>query len=165
VGQANKFAYYQKMRMKLHTFIVLAGLAGLIVAGCSKDGIETKPKLTFKSVTTDHVLYNQDIAFFFEFSDKEGDLNDSIHVIKVSSSWCETPSFADSSKWRMPNLPGTKNTKGELEIRMSYQRDLAAIPCDGVDTVETAIFKFVIKDRAGNVSDTAYSPPITIEKN
>lgn len=151
--------------MKLHTFIVLAGLAGLIVAGCSKEGIETKPRLTFKSVSTDHVFYNQDLTFTFEFSDKEGDLDDTIRVIKVSSSWCEDPSFADSVKWKMPNLPGTKNTEGELEIRMGYQRDLAALPCDGVDTVETAIFKFVIKDKAGNVSDTAFSPPITIEKN
>jgi hypothetical protein len=148
--------------MKLHTFIGLAGLAVMVMAGCKKEGITSKPKLTFKSVTTEHVLYNQPITFTLEFSDKEGDFNDSIRVIKVSSSFCPDPSFDDSATWRMPNLAGRKNVQGELEIIMS---NLLALPCDGQDTVETAIFKFVIKDLAGNISDTAFSPPITIEKN
>jgi hypothetical protein len=151
--------------MKLHTFIGLAGLMILVVAGCKKEGVATKPKLTFKSVTTDHVFYNQPLSFTFDFSDKEGDFNDSIWVIKVSSSPCDLPSFADSVTWKMPNLSGRKNVQGELEILMTYQEDLAALPCDGQDTVETAIFKFLIKDLAGNISDTAFSPPITIEKN
>lgn len=150
--------------MKLHTFIGLAGLVMLVVAGCKKEGITTKPKLIFKSVTSNHVAHNQNIAFTFDFSDKEGDYNDSIWVIKVSSSWCENPSFADSAKWKMPDLSGQGNKNGELEIRMFYVTDLAAQTCDFTDTLETAIFKFLIKDLAGNISDTAFSPPITIEK-
>lgn len=150
--------------MKLHTFIGLAGLAVMVVAGCKKDGITTKPKLTFKSVTTEHVLYNQPITFTFEFSDKEGDFNDSIWVYKASDATCPDLSYGDSATWFMPDLSGRKNVQGELEIRMSYQDDLAALPCN-LDTAETAIFKFVIKDLAGNVSDTAFSPPIIIDKN
>lgn len=150
--------------MKLHTFIGLAGLVVLLFAGCSKDGITTRPKLIFKSVSSTHLEYNQDIAFTFEFSDKEGDFNDSIRVVKASSSPCEAPSFADSVTYKMPDVSSQKNRVGELEIRMSYQIDLAAVPCDGSDTLETAVFKFLISDRAGNRSDTAYSPPITIVK-
>jgi hypothetical protein len=150
--------------MKLHTFIGLAGLMVLVVAGCKKEGITTKPKLIFKSVTTEHLQFNQDISFTFEFSDKEGDFNDSIRVVKVAFTACPDESFADSVKWKMPDLSGRKNVQGELEIKMSYQQDLGLLPC-GLDTVQTAIFKFVIKDLAGNVSDTAFSPLITIEKN
>lgn len=150
--------------MKLHTFIGLAGLAVMVVAGCKKEGITTKPKLTFKSVTTEQVQLNQDISFTFDFSDKEGDFNDSIWVIKTSTSWCDGASFADSVSWTMPDLSGRKNVEGELEIRMLYQLDLAAIACDGVDTLENVLFKFYIKDLAGNVSDTAFSPPMTIVK-
>jgi hypothetical protein len=153
------------MKMKLHTFIGLAGLVLLVVASCSKEGVTTKPRISFKSVSTDHVFFNQDISFTLEFSDKEGDLNDSIHVVKSSSSWCDGAQLADSATWMLPDLDGRKNVQGELEIRMRYQFDLATVPCDGADTVETAIFKFLIKDKAGNVSDTAYSPPIIIEKN
>lgn len=150
--------------MKLHTFIGLAGLAVMVVAGCKKDGITTKPKLTFKRVTTEHILLNQDISFIMEFSDKEGDFNDSILVIKEAFTMCPDESFADSAKWQMPDLAGRKNVQGELEIKMSYVNDLAVQVC-GLDTVQTAIFKFVIKDLAGNVSDTCFSPLITIDKN
>lgn len=151
--------------MKVRTYIGMAALLLMVVAGCEKDGITTKPKLTFKSVSSEHIPYNGDISFTLEFSDKEGDINDSLRIIKVSSADCDLASYADSTKWKMPPLDGRKNIKGELEIRMGYQRDLAASPCNGVDTVETAIFKFVIKDNAGNYSDTAFSPPIIIEKN
>jgi len=149
--------------MKLHTFIGLAGLAVMVVAGCKKDGITTKPKLTFKSVSTEHIQFNQDISFILEFSDKEGDFDDTIRVIKEAFTLCPDESFADSVKWRMPDLAGRKNVQGELEIKMSYQQDLGLLIC-GLDSVQTAIFKFVIKDLAGNVSDTCFSPLITINK-
>lgn len=150
--------------MKLHTFIGLAAVMVLVVAGCEKEGITTKPKLIFKSVTSTHLEYNQDIAFTFEFSDKEGDFNDSIRVVKASSSPCDLASYADSVSWRLPDVSNQKNRVGELEIKMTYQIDLATQPCDGTDTLETVIFKFLISDLAGNRSDTAYSPPITIVK-
>lgn len=150
--------------MKLHTFIGLAGLAVMVMAGCKKDGITTKPKLTFKSVNSEHIQFGQDVSFILEFSDKEGDFDDTIRVIKEAFTMCPDESFVDSVTWKMPDLEGRKNVQGELEIRMGYHTNLSLIIC-GSDTVQTAIFKFVIKDLAGNVSDTCFSPLITIDKN
>ena len=155
--------------LKLHTLILIAAGAMIWVA-CDKETITTKPQIRFKSVNTEFVPLDADLVFTFEFSDKEGDLSEPVHVIKVSSN-CVDADFADSVTWAFPNIPRTKNTEGELEIFIDGQIKLNRWRCvpppgpgPGPDTLETAIFKFVLVDNAGNVSDTAFSPPITIVK-
>lgn len=153
--------------MKLHTLIGLALL--VLIGACEKDDITTKPKITFVSASTDFVPLDADLSFILEFSDKEGDLSSPIIVIKESSS-CLDAGFEDSVTWAFPDIPGTKNTDGELEIKIDGMVKLNRFRCvpspyaPDADTVETAIFKFVIKDDAGNYSDTAASIPITIAK-
>jgi hypothetical protein len=159
--------------MKLQPLIVLVVVvvaAAVVVAACNKEAITTTPKIKIKSVSSDFVPLDADLSFTFEFSDKEGDLSQPIHVIKESSS-CADAGFADSVSWAMPDIPGTKNTDGTLEIRIDGQVKLNRWRCvpppgpgPGPDTLETAIFKFVLVDDAGNISDTAISQPITIVK-
>lgn len=154
--------------MKLNRLIGIAVVAMAVIVtivSCNKESITTKPQIRFKKASSDYVPLNSGLSITLEFSDKEGDLrNNAIHVIKSSNSPCPDPSFADSITWAMPGIPGTKNTDGELEILFDANQHLARLRCDGTDTLETVIFKFVIIDDAGNISDTAYSPPIKIEK-
>ena len=153
--------------MKLQSLVGIAVVAmGFMVtiASCDKEAITTKPQIRFKSASSTHVPLNVGLSITLEFSDKEGDLRSPVHVIKASSSWCEEASYADSALWPMPGIPGTKNTDGELEIIFDANAGLVRRQCDATDTLETVIFKFVLVDEAGNVSDTAFSPPITVEK-
>ena len=153
--------------MKLNRLIGIVAVLMVVIiaiASCDKEAITTKPQVRFKSASSTHIPLNVGLSITLEFSDKEGDLRNPVHVIKASNSWCEEASYADSALWPMPGIPGTKNTDGELEIIFDANAGLVRRQCDATDTLETVIFKFVLVDDAGNVSDTAYSPPITIEK-
>jgi hypothetical protein len=147
--------------MKLQVF--LTGLvAVVIVAACSKVGVTTKPQLKLKSISTDFVPLNGSLQFVFEFSDKEGDLSKPLGLEKISST-CVDASYTDTVKFLFPDIPGTKNTSGTLEVNLN-NINILPIRCHGQDTVEQAVFKFWIKDDAGNTSDTVTTNPITIVK-
>ena len=146
--------------MKLH---VLTGLAALVILiACSKDGVTTKPQLRLKSVSTDFVPLNGSLQFIFEFSDKEGDLSAPLGLEKISST-CVDASYIDTVKFTFPDIPGTKNTDGTLEVNLS-NINLLPIRCHGQDTLEQAVFKFWIRDDAGHTSDTVTTDPISIVK-
>jgi hypothetical protein len=143
---------------------VLTGLVVLVIlVACSKDGVTTKPQLKLKSVSTDFVPLNGSLQFVFEFSDKEGDLSQPLGIEKISNSGCLDPNFLDTMLFQFPDIPGTKNTDGELEVNL-INANLKPLRCHGQDTLEQAIFKFWIKDDAGNISDTVTTNPITIVK-
>jgi hypothetical protein len=146
--------------MKLHTLAVLSAV--MMMVACDKDSITTKPQLRIKSISTDLVPLNGSLQFIFEFSDKEGDLSQPLGLEKISST-CPDASYLDTVKFLFPDIPGTKNTDGVLEVNLN-NINLLPIRCHGQDTVEQAVFKFWIKDDAGNVSDTVTTNPITIVK-
>lgn len=148
------------MKMKLHTLAVFGAV--MMMIACSKDNITTKPQLRIKSVSTDLVPLNGSLQFIFEFSDKEGDLSNPLGIEKISST-CIDASYIDTVKFLFPDIPGTKNTDGVLEVNLN-NINLLPIRCNGQDTVELAVFKFWVKDDAGNVSDTVTTDPITIVK-
>jgi len=148
------------MKMKLHTLTGI--MAAIVLIACDKDSFTTKPQLKLKSISTDYVPLNAPLQFTFEFTDKEGDLGNAVGIQKISSS-CDDASFIDTVKFSFPNIPRTKNTEGTLEVNLT-NINLLPIRCFGNDTVETAIFRFWIKDNAGNVSDTVEAGPITIVK-
>jgi hypothetical protein len=148
------------MKMKLHTLIGI--LAAIVLVACDKDSFTSRPQLKLKSVSTDFVPLNAPLQFTFEFTDKEGDLGDAVGIQKISST-CDDASFIDTLKFTFPDIPRMKNTEGTLEVNLT-NINLLPIRCFGGDTVETAIFRFWIKDLAGNVSDTVEAGPITIMK-
>lgn len=147
--------------MKLHNWVVL-GLLFMMMA-CSKENITTKPQLRLKKISTDYVPLGVGLNFEFEFSDKEGDISLPVGIKKISLE-CDDASYLDTLSFVFPDIPGTKNTNGILEIKLDAMGDLARLPCHGNDTLEQAIFKFWLRDDAGNVSDTVTTPEIFIEK-
>ncbi|MEO8823759.1 MAG: hypothetical protein ABI366_09290 [Ginsengibacter sp.] len=125
-----------------------------ILTGCSKVKFESTPSLKFKSVSSKIIPPGFDIQFTLEFADAEGDLNDSIYIEKKEPT-CVASNFTDY--YDIPSFPVTKNEKGDILINF---RSIDIAPqCQRNDT---AFFRFVIKDKAGHVSDTATSPPIVI---
>lgn len=148
--------------MKLRTLAGFVAVLLVVTVACDKEGIETKPSLRLKSVSTDFVPLNGSLRFIFEFSDKEGDITLPLGLEKISST-CNDASYIDTVKFGFPNIPGTKNTDGTLEVNLT-NINLLPIRCHGQDTVELAVFKFWIRDDAGNTSDTVTTEPITIVK-
>ena len=149
------------VRMKAKLLIISTIL--LAVAACKKDTYTTKPKLTFKSVNGTSFGPNSAIIFSIEFTDKEGDIQDSIWVQKVTRvNGCSN--FSDRVK--IPSFTPVNNLKGTFEIGYSTgnipNSIYTVIPtCNRTDT---CFFRFWASDLAKNKSDTVVSPDIIIRR-
>lgn len=147
--------------MKAKLLIFSAILLG--IAACKKDTYTTSPLLKFKSVNGKTFGSNSAIIFSLEFTDKEGDVQDSIWVQKITRvNGCT--SFSDRAK--IPSFTATSNLKGVFEIGYSTGfvpgSNYTVIPsCSKNDT---CYFRFWTRDKAKNMSDTVVSPDIIIVK-
>ena len=148
--------------MKAKILIVI-GLV-LIVFSCNKDQFTTKPILTFKSTSADVLYPDHVITFNIEFTDAEGDIQDSIWVQKKTKN-CTNSDF--TQRYKIPTFTGTKNQKGNFDISFAYGLNLGYPPikepqCIGKN--DTCVFRFWARDNAKNVSDTITSSTIILVK-
>lgn len=155
------------LRMKAKLLIVTLSLLGF--AACSKDKFNTTPQLKFESVNTQTLYPDQVIQFKLEYTDKEGDIQDTIYIEKITRN-CSASDF--NGLYALPtDVPRVKNSKGELQITFAYGVNLGypAIkePACGTATNpinDSCVFRFALKDKANNVSDTVSSPEIVLIK-
>ena len=129
------------------------------LSGCGKDKFDTVPSLEFTSVNTTQLRSGNILQFTLTFTDAEGDVSNFIYVEKKTSD-CVGSNF--SQDYPIPVFPAIKNQKGEITVTLGYNaQPYPNIPpkC-GKD--ETAVFRFALKDKQGNVSDTVSSPPIKL---
>ena len=143
-------------------------LLGILVA-CGKDKFETKPQLTLKSVNSREVPFNGNLVVTLEFTDKEGDVNDSLYVIRERINK-RGPVVAPPSDFKIPNFPN--RDQGEFQINFDFQTQLAfgftSIRIPGTDPSQfepdSLILKFVARDKEGNLSDTLVVDKIIVER-
>ncbi|NCT95559.1 MAG: hypothetical protein GXC72_14135 [Chitinophagaceae bacterium] len=147
--------------MKAKLLIISAIIIG--AWACKKDTYTTRPQLKFKSVNGKVFGNNQAIVFTIEFTDKEGDVQDSIWVQKVSrTNGCNN--FSDRVK--IPAFTATPNLKGDFELGYS----IGIVPGGNYTVIptcsknDTCYFRFWARDKAKNVSDTIVSSDIVILK-
>jgi len=140
--------------------VIIAILAVVIVA-CKKDQYTTNPQLSIKSIDKTVAPSRDSILFTLNFTDKEGDIKDTVFLQKKSKS-CSDPGYDDPIRYPMPDdIQETRNMKGEIEIK------LVPLPicADAPNRPDTCVFRFWMHDRAGNVSDTVVTPTIVILPN
>ena len=149
--------------MKQIFAIFLIGVT--IFSSCSKDSVNTRPSFTLKSFTPEVIPVSGNAEVKFSFGDKEADL-DSIYIYKRRLNKQTTPTIRDSFKFAVPFFD--KSTTGDISIFFTYQNHLISAsnpPTSGTPPrrqPDTLIFKFVLKDKAKNNSDTIYSQPIVV---
>ncbi|MEO7317220.1 MAG: hypothetical protein ABIW47_18665 [Ginsengibacter sp.] len=139
--------------------IIFSTFLFFILSGCNKDKFDTVPDLKFTSVNTTQLVNGGIIQFNLSFTDKEGDISNGIYVEKTSPE-CPVNNFEQS--YFIPDFPAIKNQKGEIQVSFGYNVNGIPNISPTCSKNETATFRFVLKDKAGNVSDTVTSPPITI---
>ena len=144
---------------------ILIAVICLAICGCKKNSFTTVPQLKYKSVNTTHLDPNKLIEFKLSFTDAEGDLLDTVFIEKTGAK-CEASNV--KLKYAFPQVPGSKITSGDLLISFAnginidrYQNLSVAPRCDYNDT---CYFRFVLKDKAQNKSDTVNSETIIIYK-
>lgn len=134
---------------------VLFSLVVFLFAACQKDKYQTTPQLKFENVNTKVLARNETLKFTLSFTDAEGDLTDQIFIQKVEPN-CANSFF--TAGYPLPTFPSGKNQKGEVTVTFGYN-DVSpkCFPRN-----DTAIFKFILRDKAQHTSDTAVSPAIVI---
>ncbi len=151
--------------MKVKYFIAAMVLCVLMAVACSKDKYTTKPHLELQSLNGSNFPRGSNLNFKFNVTDKEGDIQDTMWVQKISFSCGDISNFL--SPYQVPDFTGNKNLKVELDINYSYGNLSGAYPilsgCEQRD--DSCFFKFWLKDKAGNVSDTVSSATIKLLKD
>ncbi|HRI22226.1 MAG TPA: hypothetical protein PLA68_14790 [Panacibacter sp.] len=140
-------------------------VTGTIVTACQKDKFNTKPTLEFKSVNSTTIGPGQQLIITLRYTDKEGDVQGYLYIQrKVDACIADTSGGAK----QMPfDVPEKANSEGDIVISYSYSPDFTYPPigepsCPGKN--DTCIYRFALKDKAGNISDTLTIPPIVILK-
>ncbi len=131
----------------------------IIIIACNKDKFQTKPQLTLKSVSDKLIPFNGGIDVTLEFTDKEGDVTDSIFVVRQRLNR-RGPLVRPASPYKIPTFPNS--TKGEFIVSLQYSSGLtfgiSPIRIVGSNPArnepDTMSLKFVARDKAGNKSDT-----------
>lgn len=127
----------------------------LLVASCGKhSNFSSSPSLTFKSVVPGDVAAFDSMQIVCSFTDKEGDIQDSIYY-KSSNGLTE-----DFAGYAIPDFPSQHNLEGDIILQLYPGLDFPA-PAGGAaaDTIYISVF---IKDKAGHSSDTVQTTPIIV---
>lgn len=137
----------------------------MAITACKKDSVSTKPQVKIKSITPAVVNTGNLIKVKATFTDKEGDIGDSVILVLKRNDNINPPT-TDTIKYTFANfgLPASLK-KGELDITFLYNSsssDYANLP--GVLNDTEASFGIIIKDRAGNKSDYVESSKILLKK-
>ena len=140
--------------------IISISVLFIIILACNKDKFQTKPQITVKSVSDKLIPFNGSIDVTLEFTDKEGDVNDSIFVVRERINR-RGPLVRPASPYKIPAFPNS--TKGEFIVSLQYSAGLtfgiSPIRIIGSNPArnepDTMNLKFVARDKAGNKSDTA----------
>jgi hypothetical protein len=155
--------------MKTNPFLV-AVIGLILLIACKKDRFTTTPQLKIKSISTDVVPVNGSISFTIQFTDKEGDVKDTLFVKKVRLNKKIVPTIRDSFSYVIPGFPDTK--KGDFIVDMNYATIYSAITPPNIPGTnppqkesDTLLVKFVARDADGHFSDTVTSKQIIVLRN
>ena len=143
----------------MKTWISLLAIIAIVVIACGKDRFQTVPQLKLKSRNTDIVPLNGTLTLNVEFTDKEGDVRDSLLIVRERLN-VRGRTQLPASPYGIPDFPHTD--KGEFEISLNYQFGLVfglgplrIVGSNPVrNEVDTLRLKIVARDAAGNKSDT-----------
>jgi len=139
--------------------LFIFGLGTLIFVACNKDKFETKPQLKVESLNYDIVPKGAPLRVTFSFTDKEGDVDDSIYVVRTRLNQRGLYTDPKAFGYKIPAFPD--QPEGEITLNMTYANDLTFglspvdIPGSNNKELDTLVLKFVAIDKKENVSDTA----------
>lgn len=146
--------------MKIKLLIVALVIFGFVT--CTKDTYNTTPTLKFESVNGSVFPQPSVVNFTLQFTDKEGDVIDTIWVQRVSKVCPSDQSRIDS--FAIPDFPAPKNVKGEFVFTYNYG-SINPPNIQGCSLADdTSYFRFWMKDEAQHASDTVQSPDIVLLK-
>jgi hypothetical protein len=139
--------------------------AVLLLAACTKDKFTTKPQLKVKTINATDISDDQTLIITLDLTDKEGDFS-TFFAIKKSVASCPASDYVDSSSlFSIPqDFIDAKKKEGDVVITLdrTNRGGNSCTASGGGAKIDTAVFSFWTRDRAGNTSDTVSTEPIII---
>ncbi|HTL10428.1 MAG TPA: hypothetical protein VL307_19270 [Chitinophagaceae bacterium] len=150
--------------------LLVAGLAMIVLIACNKDKFQTKPHIDLKSLSTKVVPVGGNLVVTLSYTDKEGDISDTLFFKKERLNQRKVATLRDSISYKIPDFPNYD--KGEIGLALRYEDHLKSAsaapsipgsnpPAKESDTLNIRIW---IHDKAGNVSDTVSTGQIVVQR-
>ena len=146
--------------------VLFVSVIAMALAACSKDSFQTVPQVKIESITPDEVYNGNIIQLVASVTDKEGDLQDSVLVVRKRYSG-PTLLSDDTTRVSIKNLQSPEKSKIELRVSISYGKqypEYAIYQPLEYDFDRDFTVGLVVKDNAGNRSEYAESKKIVLKK-
>lgn len=151
--------------MKLSLFVLSVLI--IVTIACNKDKFQTKPSISIKSINGNFIPLNGTLVITLDCTDKEGDVEDSVIIIKRRQNRRVVATIRDTLRYKFPVFPA--NTRIQIQATLDYQTILSALNPPFIPgsspprrEVDTLILRMAVRDKAGNTSDTISSPTIYV---
>ena len=148
----------------MQKLVLFSSLFLALLIACGKDKFDTKPTITIKSVSPNPVPLNFPLTIDLEYTDKEGDIADSIFLKKIRINQKAIKTIRDSFGLPLPGDAPNK-TKGTIRLTLDYQNYVISAENPGAPPnaiPDTLIFKIALMDKAKHISDTIETGPIIV---
>jgi hypothetical protein len=141
----------------------------IVILACNKDSLETKPKIKIDKINPSSGVIRRaangagrELEIDLTFADKQGDVNDTLYVRKIRRNISAVnpsnlPAISSGIKVEIPDFPN--QPRGVIRYTFDFNSELQPALNTQNDTI---YFRFVLKDKAGNVSDTLNTKDIII---
>lgn len=155
------------MRMKNNLRFLAACavlVSSLVLAGCTKDKFKTEPQVEIRSISPEEARKGNIITVTADVRDKEGDLHDSVLVVRK---WFSGTNLLvrDTQRFYIGGLAFPVKQQIELQVLFAYgeiRDDALYIPLEQVD--RGFAVGLIVRDKAGNRSPYVESKTITLKK-
>lgn len=133
---------------------------------CQKDRFTTKPQLKFIKASSYDVQKGQALKLDLELTDAEGDVQDTLFIrreVKNYGAVNQTFTYMLSS-----SVPTQHNLKATVQVCFTINELVGECPVYSAASPQnrdTTTFKFWIRDKAGNFSDTVSTDKEVVIKN
>lgn len=151
----------------MRLFISLLTIFIIIAVACNKDKFLTKPTISVKSLNTEFIPLNGTLVITLECTDKEGDVQDSVIIIKKRLNKRVVPTLRDTLRYKFPVFP--LSTRTEVVATLDYQSLISALNPPTIPgsnppqkELDTLILRMAVRDNGGHTSDTINSKQIII---
>ena len=137
------------------------------LAACSKDKFETKPQIKINEFGPSEVVKGQLIQLRATVTDKEGDIQDSLYVVRKRYNITSGVLLNnDTIRYSLKTLGAPTKTETEIQVSFLYgelQPNVA--PIENLVPVDRGYtLGLVIIDKAGNRSEYVESDKIILKK-
>lgn len=147
------------MMMKKKIFFVLF-FAVMAFASCKKEeDISNTPEIEFVSVSSSNIAEGTTLTFTISYKDGDGDLGENTEGVK--NLFVTDNRVGVTYEYRIQQLSPSGST---VAITGNLNVDVTGTSITDGSTQQQVTYSFMMKDRAGNSSNSVSSPAITIHQ-